>query len=90
MAAAGATGTRSAALGAPLLLTGSLAGAVALGGGGLLWWRRRRAAAGAAVDAAPLAARALPGATPNVPLQTRPGFVPDELQPVLRRAAARE
>jgi len=68
---------RTASLETPLL-SGSLAGAVALGGGGLLWWRRR-----AAAPARP----ALP-APDDVP-SLQHGGLPEELQARLRNAKER-
>lgn len=66
----------AAALPVPLL-TGTLAGALALGGGGLLWWRRR----GAPSDASTQRAR------DEVPAQDQ---LPNELQLALKRAAQRK
>ena len=73
---------RQSSLVAPLL-SGGVAGSLALGGGGLLWWRRRssgsRALALTTVRPVPLAAPA--GAR---------GSLTDELQAALQRAASRK
>jgi type III secretion protein J len=70
---------RTASLDTPLL-SGSLAGAVALGGGGLLWWRRR----GQRALPAP-GTPTLIGAAPD----HEPAGLPEDLQARLRRGAER-
>lgn len=77
-----APAARQSALVAPLL-SGGVAGTLALGGGGLLWWRRR----GSARVPAPTTIRQLPLAAPDTNARSS---LTDDLQAALRRAASRQ
>ena len=80
-AAAETPAERQNSLSAPLL-SGSFAGALALGGGGLLWWRRRSSTRALALPTV----RVMPLAAPD----TARSSLTDSLQAALRRAASRK